>query len=83
MADIQDVYKNKDGGRITKIINENDEVILVESFINSNEELEYNTFKQDDGGIVELVDEEDEESNEKISLKKLYEEALTNLLENM
>lgn len=83
MADIQDVYKNKDGGKITKIINENDEVILVESFINSNEELEYNTYKLDDGGTVELVNDEDEESTEKISLKKLYEEALTNLLENM
>ena len=83
MADIVDVYKNKDGGKITKIINENDEVILVESFINSNEELEYNTYKLDDGGTVELVNEEDEEPTEKISLKKLYEEALINLLENM
>ena len=83
MADIQEVYKNKDGGKITKIINENDEVVLVESFINSNQELEYNTYKLDDGGTVELVNDEDEESTEKISLKKLYEEALTNLLENM
>ncbi len=83
MADIVDVYKNKDGGRITKVINENDEVILVESFINSNEELEYNNYKVDDGGVVELVDVEDEEPTEKISLKKLYDEALINLLENM
>jgi hypothetical protein len=85
MADIEEVYKNKDGGKITKIINENDEVILVESFINSNEELEYNTYKQEDGGVIELISEDDEssDSNEKISIKKLYEEALANLLENM
>lgn len=83
MAEIQEVYKNKDGGRITKILNDNDEVVLVESFINSNQELEYTTFKEDDGGTVELISDEDEEQNEKISLKKLYEEALTNLLENM
>ena len=83
MAEIQEVYKNKDGGKITKILNDNDEIVLVESFINSNQELEYTTFKQDDGGIVELINEEDEEIDEKISIKKLYEEALTNLLENM
>ncbi len=83
MAEIQEVYKNKDGGKITKILNDNDEIVLVESFINSNQELEYTTFKQDDGGIVELINEEDEETDEKISIKKLYEEALTNLLENM
>ena len=83
MAEIQEVYKNKDGGKITKILNDNDEIVLVESFINSNQELEYTTFKEDDGGIVELINEEDEEEGEKISIKKLYEEALTNLLENM
>lgn len=85
MADIEDVYKNKDGGRITKIVNENDETILVESFINSNEELEYNTYKFEDGGNIELLSEDEEttETDEKISIKKLYEEALTNLLENM
>lgn len=83
MAEIQEVYKNKDGGKITKILNDNDEIVLVESFINSNQELEYTTFKQDDGGIIELINEEDEETDEKISIKKLYEEALTNLLENM
>ena len=83
MAEIQEVYKNKDGGKITKILNDNDEIVLVESFINSNQELEYTTFKEDDGGTVELINEEDEEEGEKISIKKLYEEALTNLLENM
>lgn len=83
MAEIQDVYKNKDGGKITKIINDNDEIVLVESFINSNDELEYTTFKEDDGGTIELINEEDDDTGDKISIKKLYEEALTNLLENM
>lgn len=84
MADIESIYKDKDGGRITKVVNENDETILIESFINSNNELEYNVYEHKDGGTVELVNEDSEEdSDNKISIKKLYEEALENLIGDM
>jgi len=75
MAKIVNVYTNEDGETITKIEGITG-TVLVESFLNSNSDLEYSSYIHDDGGIVNI--ETNELSKESIVVK--YKETLNDLL---
>ena len=50
---VTETFKSKDGGIIHKVDAVNG-TVLVEGFINSNNDLEYTKYHSDDGGIVDL-----------------------------
>lgn len=75
MATLVGVYENDSCETISKIETVNG-TVLIESFINSNDDMEYSIYGCDDGGVLEL-DQTDsvEELNElyKTSLKSFIE----------
>lgn len=72
-----DVYTNEDGEHITKVEDVNG-VVLVESFLNSEENLEYTTYIQNDGGIIDI----DTNKLDDEGIKSKYQQMLKELIEN-
>ena len=75
MANVETIFSDINNGTITKVDDING-TMLIESFINSNGDLEYSTYTHKDGGIIEL----DSDNSTVSEIIKMQNDALNKII---